>query len=245
LLQLGDERYYYLGEGLFQHTVQPFRLRFAPMPNGQVFLDQDNGSLNGFVGQKVKENPLSDDVKKTWQLRNDKKYFPIAHKYSSENFAWGLEKLFMKPILDEYGYVLGNKIVDKNLAVNINQIPMMSFRDVQDLQFYTQEGKEYINAGKATLYISENDILSLKNIKFKINKEAHQVWFKLEKKHGGQIMTVKMDTKAVFYVYNAQGEMIDSSLLNQRKHTLLPFGGYVVFAGIAGANFQVALHTLK
>lgn len=141
------------------------------------------------------------------------------------------------------GYASGTKILDENKAINIVEIPVMSGRDVFDLSFYTKNDKEYLMIDGLS-FMSEDDVKPIYGGKTSISTiqaSGHAVWFKIDKNSAGKEMTIEAPASGGVIVYDEDGVLVYSSIINAEHSVVLPEGGMIVLGGEAQDVFQISM----
>lgn len=137
--------YYYNSDGCFTYSEGGEKIKFVKETNGQVYIETISGSSAKVLGylpydsyayQKLDENNILEDVKKVWKDRNNKTYFMVNEKYSSQEY--GLKLPMTRLVYDDSqkGYILCHKITDANTAKSVIKIPLASGRDRYDYKFF-------------------------------------------------------------------------------------------------------------
>ena len=246
----------YTGDGKFRDATGTNEFKFVTEGNGKTYLWGGSyaslpgiGTYHGayYQAQKLEENPLSEEVKAVWGARKGKKYFIIDEKYSAATYLTkGLfSELSFTEELD--GYVGYSKIIDKDTALTELTIPRMVGRDLQDYEFYTKNGIEYVKIHDY-LAISEDGIKSLSSkskYKLTVGTEGYAKWYKIGAKTAGKTMKVSVPENGAFAVYDKDGNCKLYSYAADKTIIKLPKGGYVIFAGDAGEKFIVKLSKSK
>ena len=147
------QQYVYTGDGQFTSSDGSVAISFDKQTNGETYI-KINAYLDfpgvgqffmvTYESQKLANNPLNEATKKAWEKRNGKLYFNIEEKINSLNYL-GLQVLAKQIAVDiEHGYANGNRIIDENQSMNAIEIPIMTGRDVFDLNFQIVDGTEYL-----------------------------------------------------------------------------------------------------
>lgn len=110
------------------------------------------------LGEKIERSKIDKDTDLAWQKRDGKKYFIINEKYNSSNYllnsSFKLERLKHTPeFLKHQEYVGACRIIDKDNAMALGELPIMLGRDMADYHFYNKNNNEYLQLGSIT-YIS-------------------------------------------------------------------------------------------
>ncbi len=244
-----SQKFIYTGDGKFHSQDGSSFIDFINQNNNTYLYAEGYGTLpylgqmanSGFQGQKVASNPLSKKVKAAWEGREGKLYFMLNEKYDSVFYplSAGITRVQLTPGLE--GYCANAKIIDANHAKMLFQIPGLYGRDLMDLSFHEKAKVEYMEAAGA-LYLSEEGLTSMpvKNFKVTIGKEGYAQWYKIGSKSEGKKLKLTIGKNASVTVYGENLKSTYYSLLEDKTLLTLPKGGYIVFAGKAGAAFSVS-----
>ncbi len=248
---LQGKKFTYTGDGKFYSYDGSTYINFITETNGLTYLNISGYSmLHGisqiptsvYQGQKIVNNPISDDVLATWRQRDNKLYFVINEKYDSAAYSLSLiSKLYI--LQDLEGYCDYAKIIDKNNAKADLQIPGVNGRDLSDYFFYKVRNTEYLKSN-GSLLISEDNVKPLSSkssFTVKIGKEGFAQWYKIDQASGKKKISVKLPKEASFTVYNEYGVMLSNSIINKESTVTLPLKGYIVFAGKQDAEFAIKI----
>lgn len=249
-----SQRYVYTGDHQFTSKDGRTVVSFDEQDNGLTYLRvrsyMDLPGLGQSVVayyeyQKLDDHSLKGEVKKVWKERNGKTYLALDEKITSA--------LYLMPVtltktieLDDTGvYANGTKIKDRDHAVNIAEIPVMSGRDAFDLNFIKKDGIEYLQSG-GWIYIKEEDVKPIHVGKGGVSKitipsTGHVQWFKVGKQAAGRNMTVDLPKNDGFAVYDEDGGLVHFSVVSGNRAVTLPKNGFIVFGGKAGDVIKVAI----
>jgi hypothetical protein len=246
----GSQRFTYAGDGKFYYSDGSTYVSFVDGSNGNTYLNVASYAMlpnigqiasAGFQAQKIADNPISQKVKAAWEKRDNKKYYIINEKYSSQMYSIGSPSLTISLLKELKGYCLNAAIVDKNTAKADLQIPGMYGRDLNDYTFFTNSEIEYLKTS-ASILIPESAIKSLStkaSFTCTIGKDGYAKYYKISKKSENKKIKVTLPKKSSFTVYNADDICVFNSLVAQQSTvTLLP-GETIVFVGSADAKFTV------
>ncbi|MFW5436775.1 serine hydrolase domain-containing protein [Paenibacillus apiarius] len=247
------QKYVYTGNGQFKNNDGNVAISFDQQKNGKTYL-KVNSNLN-FPGlgqtvmvmyeyQKLDSNPLNQSTKTVWEHRNGKNYYALDEKITSVKYL--IKALLAKNISVDinHGYASGTKIVDKNKAVNVTNIPIMNGRDVFDLNFYNENHAEHLVIDGQS-YISEDAIQPIYegNDSFcNIPSNGQAVWYKIDEKSANKKMTVDIPLSGGFAVYDETGKVVEFSTVSNNHSVVLPKGGLIVFGGTVGDVFKINLN---
>lgn len=245
----GGQRFIYSGDGKFTYTDGSTSLSFVKETNGNTYLYCDGFSnlpgigkflTSDYESQKLSDNKISPELKKIWQERSDKQYFMVSEKYSSQLYALNSCIATLKMSDSIEGYWMDAKIVDKNNAKAVVQIPGMYGRDLRDYTFFSQNKTEYLQSSDY-VFISEDTIKALPAItrSYQVNENGYATWYKINKNTGGKKIRLITPNNVSMGVYDKNNICISYSLVNKEGTVTLPDEGYVVFAGDAKADYIV------
>ncbi|MFB9324922.1 serine hydrolase domain-containing protein [Paenibacillus aurantiacus] len=243
--------YKYSADGTFRSADGNAMLSFVTEENGRTYVwVRRYASLPGigqtavseYNAEKLTPQDLPTKTREAWMKRDGKKYYLLNEKYTSRTYMV-LPPIQLKVSRQLPGYVLDKRITGPNTAVSELQIPGMSGRDLSGLTFYTHDGVEYLNQGGLVLvnedavkpiYVAKKSIVT-------IPPSGYARWFTISDKDGGKTVKVSMSSNASFAVYDAKGACLYFSVIGGGKDKVaLPAGGTIVFAGDAGAKFEIA-----
>lgn len=251
IMPVPDQTFIYTEEGYFVSPDGSTGVKIVEESNGHKYLwARGYGNLpeigematSDYQLQKMEANEISEEVKSIWEERQDKAYFIVNEKYTSQLYL-------MLPIstlqVQEYlpGYVAGNKIVDENNAVSNIQIPGANGRDTQDISLFTENGVEYLKLGAHIAIRQEGvrDLAYAKEAICTIQDNGYTRWFTVPEALANQTVTLTIPENGSVMVYDAQGMLVENTYLSGNSKIVLPQGGYVAFAGDAGMQFSYTL----
>ncbi|WP_314588014.1 serine hydrolase domain-containing protein [Paenibacillus terrigena] len=249
---LPPQKYVYTGNGQFKNNEGNVTLSFDQPKNGKTYL-----KLNAYINipglgqtvmvmyeyQKLDSNSLNQSTKTVWEDRNGKNYYALDEKITSGMYL--TKALVAKNISVDinHGYASGTKIVDKNKAINVINIPIMKGRDTYDLNFYNVNHAEHLVIDGQS-YIREDAIQPIYegNDSFcNIPSNAQAVWYKIDGKSANRVMNVETPVSGGFAVYDANGMVVNFSKVTNNHSVVLPEGGMIVFGGNKGDRFKINL----
>ncbi|AJS61203.1 serine hydrolase domain-containing protein [Paenibacillus sp. IHBB 10380] len=249
---LPPQKYVYTGNGQFKNNDGNVTISFDQPKNGKTYL-----KLNTYINtpglgqtvtvtyeyQKLDSNPLDQSTKTVWEHRNGKNYYALDEKITSMMYL--LKPLLAKNISVDinHGYASGTKIVDKNKAVNVFDIPILNGRDTFDLNFYNVDHTEHLMIDGQS-YIREDAIQPIYEGNSSIStipSNGQAVWYKIDEESANRVMTVEAPVSGGFAVYNANGTVVNFSKATSNHSVVLPEGGMIVFGGNKGDAFKINL----
>ncbi|WP_064201270.1 serine hydrolase domain-containing protein [Brevibacillus brevis] len=249
---LPPQKYVYTGNGQFINNDGNATISFDRAKNGKTYLKLNAYINNPGLGQsfsvsyelqKLASNPLKQSMKTVWENRDGKKYYALDEKITSVMYL--NNALVTKTISVDisHGYASGTKIVDKNNAVNVIQIPAFAGRDAFDLNFYQKNQKEYVKINGLS-YISEDAIPAFNDGKDSlciIPSDGQARWYKIDAKSANRVMNVETPESGGFAVYDKNGMTVNFSKASNKHSVVLPESGMIVFGGNAGDVFKINL----
>lgn len=249
-----EEKYVYTADGSFVNAEGKAKVRFVTRDNGRTYLWASSYmnrpgfpqmAVSHYSGEKITGNEISKEVDAAWAKRTGKKYFPVTEKYNSA-FYLLVDSIKMKKTDGLTGYVDGNEILGPDSASNPVQIPGMNGRDTMEYNFITNDGIEYLDRA-GTLFVSEDTLKPFylgSQSTVTIQENGYARWFKLPEAAAGKKLTVtSMPKHASFTVYNELGQPVQYMISSAAKKGIeLQSSGTIVFAGEAGAKFEIKMN---
>jgi hypothetical protein len=119
----------------------------------------------------------------------------------------------------------------------------MNGRDLSDYTFYSRDGSEYLEAA-GSLYVSEDAVKPLypgKKSSVTIPGTGYAKWYSVSDKSAGKTLKVKLPAHGSFAVYDEKGTCAYFSVIGGEHQVTLPVKGTLVFAGEAGAKFELSV----
>ncbi len=197
---------------------------------------------NSYAGQKLEENPLSQEVLSKWRALTGKDFFLNNDLYSSEAYTTGTTRIFLSEVVPGYIYAvtpMGSrllKIVDGEHAVAPLSIPSSINRDLVDLTVVHEENGDSFALSTGVTYISEDALPELSAPGNFAPKDREPLWFKIADEIANRPLRVveKAESSAVI-VCNQYGDVVyNSHVLDMPDELPMPKGGYLLLTGKAG-----------
>lgn len=264
----GVTTYKYTDNGVFVLDIPGMensaRVKFVNEENGETYITAEQyvsvpglgqTAAGDYFAEKL-ELPEDYEVSQKWRERSDKKYYLINEQYNSQVYQNG-GLISSLPLYDKLpGYILTYKIKDDVSAISVIQIPGSSGRDLGDIEFYTENGIEYMESASA-LYIAEDGIESLyfggDGGVCTIQPEGYARWYKIPSVAEGGKISVDIPENASFSVFDSQGNCVFDSYVNKSGECVLPAReseaeepagedeacSYIVFSGCPGSRFDI------
>lgn len=252
MLGVPSEKYTYIADGSFVNDKGTEKISFVTETNGKTYIwsrmyetipGLGQIAVSHYLGEKFEDNELSEDIAAVWEKRQGKLYYPLNEKYSSMLYVLGLPATSFVMSEDAPGYLFSNRIVNANEAVSVLQIPGMSGRDQMDIQFYMNNGIEYAKAID-TLYVGQDHIKPIyagATSAVTIQADGYARWFTIPDAAAGKIMKVELPSNGSYAVYDQNGLCVKFSIVKGANEIELPANGTIVFAGDAGAKFNIKM----
>lgn len=246
------QKYTYTADGSFVNKEGTEKIKFVVEKNGRTYMwsrsyisvpELGQAATSEYTAEKLDPNPLSAEVADAWEKRDNTRYYSISEKYSSMLYQYGLPVVPVSLDKNTPGYINGHKILSANQVLNEQQIPGMAGRDNMQIDFYTDNGIEYMTVA-GSLYVSEQAVTDLyagAKSSATVSTSGYAKWYSVPKSAQGKLMTVKLPANSSFAVYDQAGICVNHTVVSGKNQVLLPEQGKIVFAGGAGAKFQITL----
>ncbi|ODV57086.1 serine hydrolase domain-containing protein [Lysinibacillus fusiformis] len=246
------QTYSYTADGSFVNNEGTEKIKFIEEKNGHTYLwsslylnvpSLPQTAVSEYKAEKLEGNILTKDVATVWEKREGKKYYLMNEKFSSMLYTNSAPTVTIDTIKDVPGYLLTNKIIGANQAVNQLQIPSMAGRDTMEIEFFKKNGVEYFTVAGG-LYGHEELVKPLypgKQSVTTIQADGLAKWFSVPMNAKEKIMTVKMPSKGSFAVYDQAGNCVNYTVVSGMNEVLLPENGIVVFAGEVDSKFEISI----
>ncbi|XEC95775.1 serine hydrolase domain-containing protein [Paenibacillus tarimensis] len=253
-VQLPDypaEKYVYTVDGTFMSPDGNVKISFVTEENGRTYLwtrqyfslpGLGQTALSYYAAEKLAAHDIPEETVAAWEERDGKKYYIINEKYTSLIYLV-MSTINIDLVQDVPGYVADKKITGPNSALSDLQIPVMSGRDIMNYHFYMNDEVEYLEVAGG-VFIREDGlkpIYSGKKSSVTILASGYARWFTVPDNAAGKTMKVKLPAKSSFSVYDEAGMLVDSTVIGGGNTVVLPERGTVVFAGEAGAKFEISI----
>lgn len=196
-----------------------------------------------YYAQRLEPSPISEKVTKVWKDRESKIYLVLNEKYTSERYmTLPVVGLNQSGLLE--GYLETYKIIDENHANNLIQLPIISGRDLSDIEVYIQDNKEFV---KFRDYIAVdletiNPISSLNNSKCTIQDDGYTQWFFIDESVANKTIEIELPSNGSFAVYDSNGLTVNYSTITNLNSAILPENGYVAFIGDVNTEFNIKIN---
>ncbi|WP_342572972.1 serine hydrolase domain-containing protein [Paenibacillus sp. FSL R5-0749] len=246
------QEYTYTSDGTFVSDDGTEKLKFVVEKNGNTYLwsrsyisvpGLGQVALSEYNAEKLEANTLPKEFNAAWAKRDGKKYYLVNAKYTSMFYlnATSIVPIYMNK--ENPGYMSNNKIIGADEAANQLQIPGSAGREPMDIHFFKKNDGEYLTFS-GYVFVSEElvkPIYSGKQSATTIQADGYAKWFSVPATAKGKVMTVKLPANGAFAIYDQNGVCINHSVVSGNKVVVLPENGRIVFAGEAGAKFEISL----
>jgi CubicO group peptidase (beta-lactamase class C family) len=245
------EIYAYAADGSFRSADGSVRIDLVKESNGRTYLwTRQYVSLPGlgqlalsqYSAEKLEPNSVSEETLAAWTKRDGKRYYPLDEKYTSLSYLLA-SSVQLQLIEEASGYVLDKKITGQNTAAADLYLPAMGGRDANELNFYEENGIEYLKLGGSLLVGEEalKPIYSGGSSSLTILDNGYAKWFSIPEDAAGKTMKVAPSSTGSYAVYDENGICVDFGVVSPDHTTVLPENGIIVFAGDAGTKFDIRL----
>ena len=220
--------------------------------DGHIFITQEmiskpSGLISTYqktyIGEKLEMNPISEDVLKAWQEREEMIFELISDKYSSAYYNAPFVSI---KCFDDSGYVLfpglGKdsiyKIIDADHLEAFNTIPSSSNRDTCDI-YIDDSGKFYSTYGIYGVPESENENFTADVKKVELTTDE-AVWYSIDDSMANKTISLDRPDNSAVYVYDKFGQVKYSTHMIEYGNIIhLPKDGYIVFVGEDGGTVSI------
>ena len=237
-------------------ATDPVTVSFAEK-DGTVYLAEKNrqvapglGSLerSTYVGQRLEENTVSDEVLNKWQRLEGNKFLLANDLYSAMAYSKGITQIYLSDVMPGYLYavtIMGSrllKITDETHAIAPLTIPSSTNRDLMEITIASGENVDGFALSTGAKYISSDTLQELNSDGQFEPKEREPLWYKIGDGIANRSFRLieKPETGAVI-VFNRYGKSVfDTRILDAGNEIPLPKGGYIVFLGTEGSPVTVS-----
>ena len=205
---------------------------------GRDFIRTADGYI---VGERLKDNPVSESYQKAWDERNGVNYYLVNCEYNDMAYL-NTPEYTINTSEEVRGYMNNLAIIDENHARDLNNMPCSSSRDIFDIEIIKKDGYEILNLIDCNMaFISESSIPDFsRDIKEVVTASRNATWYRL---NGVENETVTLDIpeNAAVYVFDKFGKVKYSSFMKDYGNCVpLPEYGMIVFIGDTGAKIGIS-----
>lgn len=250
----------YASDGFFRDSTGASLVKLVKESNGQIYLYQKAvtpvpglGAVptSNYAAEKLPDHPVSKDVQAAWAAANAVGYLPMNEKYTSQLYlqmsVQSASSADAAGAQSVPGYIGVAQMVDATHARYFPQIPELAGRDGSDMTLMEKNGVTWLTAS-TSIYMAKDgakDIFAGSGCSYStIQSDGYARWYQVGDA-SGKTMTVTVPEHGGFYVYDAAGQVVASSVLWGDTEVKLPSGGLVVFAGDSGARFHLHFTAAK
>ncbi|WP_391572662.1 serine hydrolase domain-containing protein [Cohnella sp.] len=245
------EKYVYAADGSFRSEDGSVKINVVEEKNGRTYLwtrqylslpGLGQMALSQYSAEKLESVSVPQTTSEAWAKRDGKRYYPINEKYTSLSYLLA-SSLQIQLIEEAPGYVLDKKMTGPNTAAANLELPGVGGRDANEFSFYEDNGIEYLNLG-GSLFVGEEalkPIYSGGSSSLTLPDNGYAKWFTIPDRAVGKTIKVTPPSKGSYSVYDENGICVDFGIVNPDHTTVLPENGIIVFAGEAGAKFDIRL----
>lgn len=236
-------KYEYMGDGKFMYRGEVLYFEGDYMKKaGTSYLNAEDRLIFDIYFAQKKEAGEAKMLSESWQKRNGKSFFICDEAYNSQLYTQSIPLSNVYFAEGCYSYLGYMKLDGEDAATADLALPGSYGRDLTDITFFEQSGKEYLTAQGWTFLDSTgiSDIYNGKKSYATVGEDGYARWFRVGNAAGKSIFALP-DKEGMMAVYSKKGEFLFSSLLSDGGFTL-PEGGYIVFAGEVGAVFDITLN---
>lgn len=247
----GSQAFTYASDGSFRDEtgtvlVKPvedqgetylYQRAYSPLPGLTVT------SAASYFAVKLAANPISEEAEEAWAARAGKIYLQLNEPYQSQLYVLSAILTYLPVEESLEGYVGTNKIVDANHANAGIHLPGTGGRDWIDVVLEDRDGVEYLTSPNGYTYIDCAAVPAIHagpRSYCTIQESGDARWHQVGSA-AGLAMTVNVPEHGGFTVYDAQFQVVASSVAYGDTSAVLPEGGWVVFAGAPGARFEISM----
>ncbi len=246
-----DQIFTHVGEGIFKSPDGAVSLKFVEESNGKTYIQADKVLRLPEVGevktcnyelQQVPRKTIQPQVLKAWENRHGNLYYVVNEKYTSIGYINTIPMLGVGLNEATPGYMSGFEIINENQAFGIGEIPGITGRDLNDINFYTENETEYMKFGdliaiesKAVKGIAKGKAVCT------IGNKGDARWYTVGE-NTGKTLSVNTPTNGGVAVYDANGLCISYRTKGEKLEVQLEQGATIVFMGDAGVVFETSIY---
>lgn len=190
-------------------------------------------------------------VLEAWEERDGKEFYLVSDKYTSAAY-FDRFMVKMELLREPEGYLAFKdtaltiaRLKTPTLAEFFQQVPGQAGRDLSDYEIRMDGGAEYLVTGSHR-FLSEDgiEILPEKNAVITIGPDGDSIWFSSGSPHQNRQLMITVPENGSYFIYDhgsrdmtfAAGSYVGGT----GQKVLLPKDGRIVFAGEAGARFELS-----
>lgn len=220
--------------------------RFVEETNGHIYLENKQYlAISGlgqtliwhYMAQQIQPAEIDHQVSQAWEARSGVPFYHVNEIYNSQYYLNPEFHIALHPEIP--GYANSNLIVDTNSAIAVLQIPGIAGRDLADYHFFVENGQEYVRFSNQVAVNGHHlpHFPEEERGLFSIGDNGYARWYLLDKVHEGKVLSVTFPEDAAFAVYDEEGIIYYSWILEPRP-IVMPAEGAIVFSGKPGSVFH-------
>lgn len=234
----------------------PVVLKFVKDENGKIYFAIDyqekkvgigTFTRKEYVGEKMEANPISDEVKSSWQAISGKDFMLYNDLASSRWYDAPKATVYTMDGVDGYlyynmsGFPRLLKIVDSTTAVAFQSIPSSANRDLIDIKLVKNENGLMLTTSTGLNCIPADSIpvltTDMKTVELKTMEAS---WYRIGDDMSEYDMVAERPENSAIYVYNKYGEEVYTThMVDASEKIPLPKDGYIVFLGKTGDSINI------
>ena len=225
--------------------------RFVKETNGHIYLENKQYlAIPGlgqtliwhYMAQQIQPAEIDQEVIQAWEARSEVPFYYVNEIHNSQYYLTPKFHISLHPELP--GYANSNLIVDTNSAIAVLQIPGIAGRDLADYYFFVENGQEYVRFSNQVAVNGHHlpHFPEEERGLFSIGDNGYARWYLLDEVHEAKVLTVTVPEDAAFAVYDEEGIIYYSWILEPRP-IVLPAEGAIVFSGKPGSVFHWEAHS--
>ncbi len=240
LYRSAETKYEYIGNGNFAYRGEILSFESGVLRRrGTAYLNSEDRYLYDYAFAEKKED--GGERSEVWSSRDKKSFFICDEDPRSQILLAGIPKtnVYFAPGVNELlGYM---RITGDDTAAADISLPGTFGRDLTDLHFFREDGKEFVTAQGWTFVDSDTlpYIYDGSKSYATVGEKGYIKWYKIGAA-AGKKMTAE-SKEGIYTVYDKTGAECYSSLKDGGECTL-PEGGYIAFGGKASVRFEITLN---
>ena len=238
-------------------AVNPQSVSFTDAADGKVLLNgmkinsfPEIGSYEdkSYVGERMEENPVSEEVLSSWQAMNGAELCLTGDIYSSSLYDTANGYIILPKDYPGYVFVvhgLGTrllKIVDERHLVAFQTIPSSRSRDLIDAEIVAVDNEMQIHLSNNSECIFAAELPVFDGSEKEISLSTGQAkWYRIgDAVTNSEVQIEERPEKSAVYVYNKFGDVVYTShVVGITDVVPMPEGGKILFLGETGGMVKI------
>ena len=234
----------------------PVKIKFVKNEDGKIYFAIDYqdtkvglGQLERkeYVGEKMEANPISDEVRNSWQAVSGKDFMLYDDLEASRWYEAPKATVYTMDVADGYLYLNMSgfprllKIVDSTTAIAFQSIPSSANRDLIDIKLVRDENGLKLTTSTGLDCISVETIPELTTDINTIElKTMEASWYRIGADMAEAEIVAERPENGEIFVYNKYGEEVYTThVVDASPMIPLPKDGYIVFLGKTGDSINI------